>query len=333
MAKDKLIHTKTSEKTSEDSIIWTEKYRPKSFSEIVGHEDIVKRVKAFIDSKNMPHLLFTGPAGCGKTTLALIIAKQLFKEKWHENFLELNASDERGIDVIRQKVKSFARTRSLGEIPFKIILLDESDALTKDAQHALRRIMEMFTTTCRFILSCNVSSKIIDPIQSRCAIFRFKPIEKKDMSKIIERIAKEEGLKINAEAIEILFNKSNGDLRRAINLLQASSSITENITKDILYEVISEAQPHEIKEILETAIKGNFLSAREKLLETMLKRSLGGLDIIKAISQEIWNLNIKEEDKIKLIEKCGEIEFRLVEGSDEFIQLEALLASFIPLGK
>lgn len=316
------------EKTLVDSTIWTEKYRPRTFSDIVGHEDIVKRVKAFVEAKNMPHLLFAGPAGCGKTTLALIIAKQLFKEKWHENFLELNASDERGIDVVRQKIKIFARTKSLGEIPFKIILLDESDALTKDAQHALRRIMEMFTGTCRFILSCNVSSKIIDPIQSRCAIFRFKPLEKKDVIKIIEKIAKEEDLKINSEAIDILFNKSNGDLRRVINLIQASSSITKNITKDPLYEVISEAQPQEVREILEIAMKGNFLDAREKLLNLMLKKSLGGLDIIKAISQEIWNLNIKEDEKVKLVEKCGEIEFRLVEGSDEFIQLEALLASF-----
>lgn len=316
------------EKTCVDSVIWTEKYRPRTFSDIVGHEDIVKRARAFVEAKNMPHLLFAGPAGCGKTTLALIIAKQLFKEKWHENFLELNASDERGIDVVRQKIKTFARTKSLGEIPFKIILLDESDALTKDAQHALRRIMEMFTGTCRFILSCNVSSKIIDPIQSRCAIFRFKPLEKKDAIKIIEKIAKEEGLKINSEAIDTLFNKSNGDLRRVINLIQASSSITKNITKDTLYEVISEAEPQEVKEILEIAMKGNFLDAREKLLNLMLKKSLGGLDIVKAISQEIWNLNIKEDEKIKLIEKCGEIEFRLVEGSDEFIQLEALLASF-----
>ncbi|MEM4152736.1 MAG: replication factor C small subunit [Candidatus Pacearchaeota archaeon] len=321
------------EKTEVDSTIWTEKYRPKTFSDIVGHEDIVKRAKAFVEAKNMPHLLFAGPAGCGKTTLALIIAKQLFKEKWRENFLELNASDERGIDVIRQKVKSFARTKSIGEIPFKIILLDESDALTKDAQHALRRIMEMFTGTCRFILSCNVSSKIIDPIQSRCAIFRFKPLEKKDVIKIIEKIAKQENLKIDNEAINVLYNKSKGDLRRVINLIQASSSITKNITKEILYEVISEVQSDEIKQILEMALKGNFIDAREKLLEIMLKKGLGGLDVIKAISQELWNLNIKDEDKIKLVEKCGEIEFRLVEGSDEFIQLEALLASFVSLKK
>lgn len=325
MAKD------TTKSDEFDSTIWTERYRPKEFSDVVGHEDIVRRLESFVESRNMPHLMFTGPAGSGKTTLALVIAKKFFKDKWHDNFLELNASDERGIDVIRQKVKSFARTKALEEFPFKIILLDESDALTKEAQHALRRIMEMYTTTCRFILSCNVSSKIISPIQSRCAVFRFKLPEKKDVEKIVDRITKKENIKINNEALEVIYKKSNGDLRQVVNLLQASSTISKNITDKILYEVISEVQPKEIKAILEIAVRGNFLEAREKLLDTMLKQGLSGLDIIKTVSQEIWNLNIKQDDKIKLIERCGEIEFRLVEGSDEFIQLQALLASFSSL--
>jgi len=311
-----------------DSAIWTEKYRPRTFDDVVGHDEIIKRVKAFVQAKNMPHLLFAGPAGSGKTTLALVTAKQLFKDTWHENFLELNASDERGIDVIRQKVKAFARTKALAELPFKLILLDESDALTKEAQHALRRIMEMYTTTCRFILSCNVSSKIIDPIQSRCTVFRFKLLEKKDVMKVIEKIAKQENLKIDSKAIETLYNISRGDMRRVINLIQSTSGSTKNITEQTLYEVINEVNPQNIRSILETAMKGNFMDAREKLLDTMLKQGLGGLDIIKTISQEIWNLNIKQEDKIRLIQRCGEIEFRLVEGSDEFIQLQALLASF-----
>lgn len=313
----------------EESVIWTEKYRPKTFADIIGQEEIVRRVKSFVDNENLPHLLFAGPPGCGKTTLALIIAKELFKDKWRENFLELNASDERGIDVIRQKVKSFARTKSFGEIPFKIILLDESDALTREAQHALRRIMEMFTHTCRFVLSCNTSSKIIEPIQSRCAVFRFKLLDKKDCKKIIERIAKNEKLEVEEEAIDVLFNKSSGDLRKIINLLQASAGITKKISKDVLYEIINEVSPKEIKEILELALNNKFLEAREKLLDIMLKKSLNGLDVIKAISQEIWNLKLPDKVKLALIEKCGDMEFRLVEGSDEFIQLEALLASFV----
>ena len=146
-----------------ENTIWTEKYRPKNFSDVKGQKEIVKRVKSFVEQKNMPHLLFAGPAGVGKTSLALVIAKQLFSDSWRQNFLELNASDERGIDVIRVKVKDFARTKAIGDVPFKIIYLDECDALTKEAQQALRRTMENYTSTCRFILGCNYSSKIIDP--------------------------------------------------------------------------------------------------------------------------------------------------------------------------
>ena len=311
-----------------DSIIWTEKYRPKEFNEVLGHSEIVKRASAFVHSKNMPHLLFSGPSGSGKTTLALITAKKFFGSRWSENFLELNASDERGIDVVRQKVKSFARTKAFSG-PFKIIFLDESDALTKEAQQALRRTMEIFTGTCRFILSCNTSSKIIDPIQSRCSVFRFKLLEEKDVAKIVEKIAKQEKFKINSKAIHSLYKISRGDLRRVINILQASASISKNITEDTIYEIIAETKPADIKNILELALRGSFLDARNKLLDVMLKQGLGGLDIIKAIQREIWNLKINEQEKLKLVEKCGEIEFRLVEGSDDFIQLEALLASFI----
>ena len=167
-----------------ESTIWTEKYRPGTFEEIKGQQEIVEKLKAFVETKNMPHLLFSGPAGVGKTTLALVVAKQLFGENWRQNVLELNASDERGIDVVRVKVKDFARTKAIGDVPFKLIYLDESDALTKEAQQALRRTMENYTATCRFILAANYSSKIIDPIQSRCAVFRFRPHEKADVIKL-----------------------------------------------------------------------------------------------------------------------------------------------------
>ncbi|MFH1248598.1 MAG: replication factor C small subunit [archaeon] len=317
----------------EFSEIWTEKYRPHDFEDIVGQEEIVKRVKAFVSEGNMPHLLFAGPPGIGKSSLALIIVKKLYGDKWHENFLELNASDERGIDVVRQKVKDFARTKSIGDVPFKIIFLDESDALTKEAQQALRRTMENFTNTCRFILSCNYSSKIIDPIQSRCAIFRFKLLEKKDIAKIIFKIAATEKIEVQPEAIEALYEVSEGDCRRMINLFQATASVSVKITKDLVHIIVSSAKPSDIKVVLEYSLAGDFIKAREKLLDVMLKESISGQDVIKAIQKEIWNLQIEPEIKVRLTEKTGEIEFRLVEGSDEFIQLEALLASFVLAGK
>ena len=155
-----------------DSSIFIEKYRPKSFEEFVGQDIIVNRIKSFVENNNIPHLIFAGSPGTGKTTLALIIARSLFGENWRENFLELNSSDDRGINVVRETIKDFARTRPMSNVPYKIILLDESDALTREAQHALRRTMENYSNTCRFILSCNYSSKLIDPIVSRCAIFR-----------------------------------------------------------------------------------------------------------------------------------------------------------------
>jgi len=315
-----------------ESGIWTEKYRPGKFSEIVGQEDIIKRVESLTNSLNIPHLLFAGPAGTGKSTLALIIVKQLYGQNWRENYLELNASDERGIQIVREKVKNFARTKSIGNVSFKVIFLDEADALTPEAQQALRRTMENYSSTCRFVLSCNYSSKIIDPIQSRCAIFRFKLLEKKDIEKYINRISEFEKLTISPEAIETIYEGSEGDCRRATNLLQSTASISPNITSELASTIISNAKPKDIKLVLDYALAGDFQNSREKLLDVMLKESISGQDVIKAIQKEIWNLPVEPEIKVKLTEKTGEAEFRIVEGSDPFIQLQALLASFVLAG-
>ena len=317
----------------EDTSIWTEKYRPKRFEEVVGQEEIIKRVKNLTNSMNIPHLLFAGPPGTGKSTLALIVVKELFGDNWRRNYLELNASDERGIDVVRQKVKDFARTKAIGEVGFKVIFLDEADALTKEAQQALRRTMENYTNTCRFVMSCNYSSKIIDPIQSRCVIFRFKLLERKDIEKRVKLIAEKENLEISDKAIETLYEVSEGDCRRVINLLQTSAAISNSITSELVDTLSSTAKPNDVKIVLEYALSGDFLKAKEKLLDVMLRDSVSGSDIIKSLQKEIWNLQIDNSLKVKLTEKTGEIEFRLVEGSDEFIQLESLLASFVLAGE
>ena len=256
------------------------------------------------------------------------MARQLFGENWRENFLELNASDERGIDVIRVKVKDFARTRSIGDVPFKIIFLDECDALTREAQQALRRTMENYTATTRFILSCNYSSKILDPIQSRCTLFRFRPLEKEEIFKIIDKIVKEEKITIDEEGKQALYDVSGGDCRRVENILQSCAAIEDKITAQSVHSIASVAKPKEVKEALELAIDNKFIDSRNKVLDIMLKYGLSGLDLVKQIQMEIWNLDIEERAKADLIEKCGEIEFRMSEGSDEYVQLEALLAQF-----
>lgn len=315
-----------------ESAIWTEKYRPVTFSEVVGQDDILKRIESLTKTLNIPHLLFAGPAGTGKSTLALVIVKELFGKNWKDNYLELNASDERGINVVREKVKSFARTKSLGDVPFKVIFLDEADALTPEAQQALRRTMENYSSSCRFILSCNYSSKIIDPIQSRCAIFRFRLLEKKSIEKVLKKIAEKENLTIDQNSIEIIYEGSEGDCRRSINILQSTASISPSITVNLVSTVISGTKPKDIKVVLDYALAGDFENAREKLLDIMLKESISGQDVIKAIQKEIWNLPVEPEKKVKLTEKTGEIEFRIVEGSDPFIQLQSLLASFVLVG-
>ena len=317
----------------EDTSIWTEKYRPKEFEELVGQDDIISKVKNLTNSLNIPHLLFAGPAGTGKSTLALIVVKELFGASWRENYLELNASDERGIDVVRQKVKNFARTKAIGDVSFKVIFLDEADALTREAQQALRRTMENYSGNCRFVMSCNYSSKIIDPIQSRCVILRFKLLEKKDIEKRVKLIAEKEGLEIDDSAVETLYEVSGGDCRRVINLLQASSSISNVITSDLVNTLSASAKPADVKIVLEYALSGDFLKSKEKLLDVMLRESISGQDVIKSIQKEIWNLDVDPALKVQLTEKTGEIEFRLVEGSDEFIQLESLLASFVIAGR
>ena len=256
--------------------IWIEKYRPKTLADVAGQTHIIERLKAYVKRKNVPHLIFAGPAGTGKTTSALALSKELFGETWKQNFSELNASDERGIGIIRGKIKNFARTAPIGNNPFKIIFLDEADSLTSDAQAALRRTIEKYTHICRFILSVNYSSKIIEPIQSRCTVFRFRPLNAADVKTYMRRIAKKEKLEITADGLETLIFVSQGDLRKAINVLQVGASVSDTITAELLYETSATAKPGDVEQLITTALSGDFMAARKQLYDLLIEYGLSG---------------------------------------------------------
>ena len=314
---------------------WVEKYRPKNLSEIIGHEEITKRLKGYVDKKNMPNMMFSGPAGTGKTSSSIALAKEFFSTNFEQNFLELNASDDRGIDIVRNTIKDFARTLAF-DSNFKIIFLDECDALTQDAQQAIRRTMEKYTKTCRFILSCNYSSKIIEPIQSRCVIYRFKPLGAKEINEQIQKISENEKITIDEKGKNAINYICQGDLRKAINILQAAATLDKKLNEEIIYTVSSKARPEQVQEMIILALNGKFIDARKKLDELMYEQGMSGEDVMVQIYRETMNLSddkLDQKSKIELVHTIGEYDFRLTEGANERIQLEALLAQFMKYKK
>lgn len=314
---------------------WVEKYRPNVLADVVGQTEAVKRLQSYVQTHNAPNMLFSGPAGIGKTSAAVALARELFGQEFGRNFLELNASDARGIDVVRGQIKDFARTLAFSS-DFKIIFLDECDALTSDAQHALRRTMEKYTKTARFVLSCNYSSRLIEPIQSRCIVFRFRPLQSKEMEERLLAIAEKEKLKLDKKALEAIIYVSMGDLRKGINILQAASALDSKVDEDTVFKVSSRAKPKEIKEMVKQAMDGNFMDARNLLDTLMYEHGMSGEDVISQVYREVMGAEEKEipsKIKIALVDVIGEYDFRLVEGASERIQLEAMLAQFMKFKK
>jgi replication factor C small subunit len=313
---------------------WTEKYRSKKLdSNIVGQAAIVDRLKAYVEKKNMPNLMFVGPPGVGKTLCAVALAYEIFGEDFKQNFMELNASDERGIDVVREQIKNYASSLPFGGNRFKIIFLDEADALTRDAQNALRRTMENTSSTTRFILSANYSSKIIEPIQSRCALFRFGPLSETHITNRLKHIAEKEKVDVSNDGYKTLVYASEGDMRKAINFMQTASSLGDKLTEEIVLKVAAKARPKEIKELIEMAMAGKFEGARKKLDSLLFEYGMSGEDVILQIYRELIGFDMDQKKKVEIIDRIGEYNFRMTEGANERIQLESLLAYLVLIGK
>jgi replication factor C small subunit len=307
--------------------VWTEKYRPERLAGIVNQTHVVDRLKAWVKEGGVPNMLFAGRAGVGKTTAAICLAREIFGEHWRENFQETNASDERGIDVVRGRIKDFAKTKPISA-EFKMIFLDESDSLTPEAQQALRRTMEKFSGVCRFILSCNYSNRIIEPIQSRCSVFRFKSLSKGDVKKYLVMIAGKEKIRLAEDAHDAIYEISEGDLRKATNILQACSTLLR-IDREGVYKVVARAKPEDAAQLLKLALDGKFPEARKKLYDMLLIQGLSGDDIIRSLHSQLFKADIDDKKRLGMLSLLGEYEFRLNQGGTPEVQLEALLAQFM----
>lgn len=314
--------------------MWTEKYRPQTLGDIVNQRDIVNRLKTFVTEKNIPHLLLVGPAGVGKTTSILALARDLYGPSYRNYVLELNASDERGINVIRDKVKNYARTAAMASpVSFKIIIMDEADHLTGDAQHALRRTMEVYTKTARFCLIGNYSERIIDPIQSRCSVFRYGSLDEEDIKDRLTLIAEKENLQIVDEGLDALFQASGGDLRKAINMLQAASANGELVDDISVYSLLGSIRPDRVQTMIQLALDGKFLESREALRDILINQGLAPEDIIRITYREVMrHKSLTEQMKVKLSDIIGEVDYRLTQGARPEIQLSTLLGHLSLVG-
>ena len=311
--------------------MWVEKYRPKEVSEIIGQTEIIGSLKALIkDPTDMPHLMFSGSAGVGKTTTALCITRQILGDNIEGNLLELNASDERGIGMVREKVKKFSAFAGLSDAPFKIIILDEADEMTSDAQTALRRIIEDTAKICRFILIANNLSKIIEPIQSRCVVFKFTKISDKEILSQLKSIAKKEKIKTDENGLNAISDYTNGDLRHAINIFQAAAS-SGNVTEPVVKSIVGLTKTKDVQDVLKLALGGKISDARDKMIELIKVYGMSESDFLKYINQAVFTSKVNNLDGI--LETIAKYDYRILVGANPEIQLSALLAELAKIGK
>ncbi|KAK1075339.1 Subunit of heteropentameric Replication factor C (RF-C), partial [Friedmanniomyces endolithicus] len=341
---------------AEDTLPWVEKYRPASLADVSGHQDILATINKFVDTNRLPHLLLYGPPGTGKTSTVLALARRIYGNRnMRQMVLELNASDDRGIDVVREQIKTFSSTKQIfaGSFDktqndsianFKLIILDEADAMTSVAQMALRRIMEKYTANTRFCIIANYTHKLSPALLSRCTRFRFSPLKEVDIRRLVDKVIDEERVNIAADATDSLVTLSKGDMRRALNVLQAchASSTPLNISgqpvqdpKDVkhdlitletIYDCIAAPHPADISNIMQTLLTtanvGSCLNTVNTLKRT---KGLALADILTALGEQLAELEVPTQTRVAWLEGLAEIEYRLSGGGSETIQTGGLV--------
>lgn len=317
--------------TSKDTsnLPWIEKYRPKKLDDLISHKDIINTISKFVKEDRLPHLLFYGPPGTGKTSTILAVARQIYSPKeFGSMVLELNASDDRGIGIVRENILSFASTRTIFKSGFKLVILDEADAMTRDAQNALRRVIEKFTENTRFCIICNYLSKIIPALQSRCTRFRFGPLSKDQMIPRLKHVIEQESVDVTSDGMNAIVTLACGDMRRSLNILQSASMAFDKVTEDNVYICVGHPLRKDIENIIQWLLNTNFNEAYNNILKLKTAKGLALQDILTEVHLYVHRIDFPIHVRIHLLEKMAETEFRLMSGTNERIQLSSLVSAF-----
>ncbi|XP_076473057.1 replication factor C subunit 5-like [Babylonia areolata] len=308
---------------------WVEKYRPEQLEDLISHTDIISTIDRFVKEDRLPHLLFYGPPGTGKTSTILAVAKQIYSPKeFNSMVLELNASDDRGIGIVRGQILNFASTRTIFKSGFKLVILDEADAMTKDAQNALRRVIEKFTENTRFCIICNYLSKIIPALQSRCTRFRFGPLKTTQMVPRLQHVISEESVKVTEDGVKALVTLANGDMRRALNILQSTSMAYDEVNEDNVYTCVGHPLRRDVENIVNWLLNETFATAYNNILQMKTMKGLALQDILTEVHTYIHRVDLPHNVQIHLLVKMSDIEYRLASGTSERIQQSSLVAAF-----
>ncbi|KAF9006113.1 P-loop containing nucleoside triphosphate hydrolase protein [Cyathus striatus] len=312
----------------DDSLPWVEKYRPVTLDDVVSHKDITGTIEKFIQKNRLPHLLFYGPPGTGKTSTILAVARRIYGKDYRKMILELNASDERGIDVVREQIKQFAETRTLFSTGFKLIILDEADMMTQQAQAALRRVIEQYTRNVRFCIICNYVNKIAPAIQSRCTRFRFSPLPIPEVDKRLTGVIEGENVRITEDGKQALLKLSKGDMRRALNVLQACHAAYDLIGETEIYNCTGNPHPSDIEAIVSSMLCDEFTTSYHMISKLKTERGLALQDLLAGAYEYMETIELKPNARIYLLDQLATIEHRLSTGGSERVQLTALLGAF-----